>query len=30
METTDGVPTWDEVVERHSDRVYRLAYRLDR
>jgi RNA polymerase sigma-70 factor (ECF subfamily) len=23
-----GVPTWDEVVERHSDRVYRLAYRL--
>ncbi|MFC6287911.1 RNA polymerase sigma factor SigE [Nocardioides sp. GCM10027113] len=25
---TAGVPTWDEVVERHSDRVYRLAYRL--
>ena len=24
----DGVPTWDEIVERHSDRVYRLAYRL--
>ncbi len=24
----DEVPTWDEVVERHSDRVYRLAYRL--
>jgi RNA polymerase sigma factor (sigma-70 family) len=24
----DPVPTWDEVVERHSDRVYRLAYRL--
>ena len=24
----EGVPTWDEVVERHSDRVYRLAYRL--
>jgi RNA polymerase sigma-70 factor (ECF subfamily) len=23
-----GVPTWDEVVEQHSDRVYRLAYRL--
>ena len=23
-----GVPTWDEIVERHSDRVYRLAYRL--
>ena len=28
--TTDavGVPTWDEVVEQHSDRVFRLAYRL--
>ena len=25
---TEGVPTWDEIVERHSDRVYRLAYRL--
>ncbi len=24
----DGVPTWDEIVERHTDRVYRLAYRL--
>jgi RNA polymerase sigma factor (sigma-70 family) len=23
-----GVPTWEEIVERHSDRVYRLAYRL--
>jgi len=23
-----GVPSWDEIVERHSDRVYRLAYRL--
>ena len=23
-----GVPTWDEIVERHSERVYRLAYRL--
>jgi len=23
-----SVPTWDEVVERHSDRVFRLAYRL--
>ncbi|WP_300678533.1 RNA polymerase sigma factor SigE [Nocardioides sp.] len=23
-----GVPTWDEVVEQHSDRVFRLAYRL--
>lgn len=22
------VPTWDEIVDRHSDRVYRLAYRL--
>ena len=26
--TTSEVPTWDEIVERHSDRVYRLAYRL--
>ena len=26
--TADPVPTWDEIVERHSDRVYRLAYRL--
>ncbi|MFN8194401.1 MAG: RNA polymerase sigma factor SigE [Nocardioidaceae bacterium] len=24
----DGVPSWDEIVEQHSDRVYRLAYRL--
>ena len=24
----DAVPTWDEVVTRHSDRVFRLAYRL--
>jgi RNA polymerase sigma factor (sigma-70 family) len=23
-----AVPTWDEIVDRHSDRVYRLAYRL--
>ena len=23
-----AVPTWGEIVERHSDRVYRLAYRL--
>ena len=23
-----GVPTWDEIVDRHSERVYRLAYRL--
>jgi len=22
------VPTWDEIVDQHSDRVYRLAYRL--
>ena len=29
VETGPGeVPTWDEIVERHSDRVYRLAYRL--
>ncbi len=31
MDSTDaevGVPTWDEVVENHSDRVFRLAYRL--
>ena len=26
--TTNDIPTWDEIVERHSDRVYRLAYRL--
>ena len=25
---TSGIPTWDEVVEQHSDRVFRLAYRL--
>jgi RNA polymerase sigma-70 factor (ECF subfamily) len=24
----EGVPSWDEIVSRHSDRVYRLAYRL--
>jgi len=24
----DVVPTWDEIVEHHSDRVFRLAYRL--
>lgn len=23
-----GIPTWAEIVDRHSDRVYRLAYRL--
>ena len=28
MSAVDGVPTWDEIVTRHSDRVYRLAYRL--
>ncbi len=28
MESTTEVPTWDEIVEQHSDRVYRLAYRL--
>ncbi|MGA8255591.1 MAG: RNA polymerase sigma factor SigE [Nocardioides sp.] len=27
-EPTQGVPTWDEIVEQHSDRVFRLAYRL--
>ena len=26
--TREGVPTWDELVEQHSARVYRLAYRL--
>lgn len=26
--TTDAVPTWDDVVDQHSGRVYRLAYRL--
>ena len=25
---TAAVPTWDEIVEHHSDRVFRLAYRL--
>ncbi|CUR56322.1 Alternative RNA polymerase sigma factor SigE [metagenome] len=29
MESTAAeIPTWDEIVEQHSDRVYRLAYRL--
>ena len=27
-DVNDTVPTWDEIVDRHSDRVYRLAYRL--
>ena len=26
--TLDRVPTWDEIVDAHSDRVFRLAYRL--
>lgn len=26
--TTDVVPTWDDIVDQHSGRVYRLAYRL--
>ena len=25
---TSGVPTWEEIVDQHSDRVYRLAIRL--
>ena len=25
---TPGVPTWDEIVDQHTARVYRLAYRL--
>lgn len=25
---TPAVPTWDQIVEQHSTRVYRLAYRL--
>ena len=25
---TVDVPSWEEIVEQHSDRVYRLAYRL--
>ena len=28
MDEVEEVPTWDEIVDRHSDRVYRLAYRL--
>jgi RNA polymerase sigma factor (sigma-70 family) len=23
-----GVPTWEEIVDQHSDRVYRLSFRL--
>jgi RNA polymerase sigma-70 factor (ECF subfamily) len=26
--TREGVPSWEEIVELHSARVYRLAYRL--
>ncbi len=26
--TSDQVPTWEQIVSEHSDRVYRLAYRL--
>jgi RNA polymerase sigma-70 factor (ECF subfamily) len=26
--TPDATPTWDEIVDQHSARVYRLAYRL--
>jgi RNA polymerase sigma-70 factor (ECF subfamily) len=25
---SEDVPSWDEIVARHTDRVYRLAYRL--
>lgn len=28
MTTPPVVPTWDEIVAQHSERVYRLAYRL--
>jgi RNA polymerase sigma-70 factor (ECF subfamily) len=28
VQTVDAVPTWEEIVEQYSDRVYRLAYRL--
>ena len=28
MDTTPVVPSWDEIVDQHSERVYRLAYRL--
>jgi RNA polymerase sigma factor (sigma-70 family) len=27
-ESAPGVPSWDEIVEQHSARVFRLAYRL--
>ncbi len=28
QQTPEMVPTWDEIVEQHSERVFRLAYRL--
>ena len=28
MDATGVVPSWDEIVDQHSERVYRLAYRL--
>ena len=28
QQTAEMVPTWDEIVEQHSERVFRLAYRL--
>jgi RNA polymerase sigma-70 factor (ECF subfamily) len=28
QQPTAGVPTWDEIVDQHTTRVYRLAYRL--
>jgi RNA polymerase sigma factor (sigma-70 family) len=28
LHVTPGVPTWDEIVDKHTGRVYRLAYRL--
>ncbi|HEY9563330.1 MAG TPA: RNA polymerase sigma factor SigE [Nocardioides sp.] len=27
-QVSPGVPTWDEIVSQHSERVYRLAHRL--
>jgi RNA polymerase sigma-70 factor (ECF subfamily) len=27
-QAASGVPTWDEIVDQHTTRVYRLAYRL--
>ena len=28
VDETGTVPNWDEIVDQHSERVYRLAYRL--